>query len=308
MQVELANELPYAPGYVKQLRIVKEIGKFYAVFSIRRNTVKPKRVERIIALDPNHKNLAYGVSTDGQAIEIENMPNLKTLDWRIDELKAKRDHCKRKSRLITHIRENGSIHRHWEPSRRWRRYNQALDKLYKLRREQTKTYTYTVANALCRQYDLIAVGDYTPHGGGITTGMRRAMNNQSLIGRFKLAMKWTAEKSGKQYVEFNERGTTRTCSCCGHVVEGGISLEIREWVCPSCHSTHIRDENAAINGLEQILKEHVPCLGHRIEVFSRCTWRVTTTGVLALPGGVTAGEDQHRQDELNWECGSSQPK
>jgi putative transposase len=289
-RVKLVDSFPYAHHQVKTLRIVKDHGRFFAVFTVDKSlpSVSDKPL-KIIALDPNHKNLAYGVGTDGQAIEIENMPNLKALDRRIDQMKAKRDRCKRKSKLITFIREDGSIHRHWEPSRRWYRYNQVLQRLYRQRREQTKTYLYTVANALCRQYDLIAVGDYTPRGGGISTGMRRAMNNQSLIGRFKKVMAWVAEKSGRLYLEYNESGTTRTCSDCQTVVAGGIEPEMREWMCPECYSIHIRDENAGQNGLRRVRKILVSGSDHRpVEIQARCTWRVTPTGVVSLPGGVAA--------------------
>jgi putative transposase len=317
--VNLKEPLPISPDQVKALRIVKELGVFYAVFTVERIAPEPQveaeKPLRVIALDPNHKNLAYGVGTDQRAIEIENLAVLKKLDWRIDELKAKRDRCQRRSKLVEFVREDGSVHRHWEPSRRWKRYNQALQRAYRKRRDQTKTYLYTVANALNRQYEVIGVGDYAPHGGGLSTGMRRAMNNQSLIGRFKRVTKWVARKSGRLYLEFDEYGTTRTCCVCGLIVDGGIPPDVREWSCASCGSSHIRDENAAQNGLRKVRQTLVPGSGlvpqgerlrqPPIEVAARWTWRVTPTGVVQLPGGVTAPANEHRQDELNQERGSS---
>ncbi len=294
VKVRLHSPLGAPRSSVKALRIVKELGEFYAVFTVERELPETDVSEpvRIIALDPNHKNLAYGVGTDGQAIEIENLATLKRLDRRIDELKSKRDRCKRRSRLVQYTRDDGSIHRHWEASRRWKRYDQALQRAYRKRREQSKTFLYTVANALCREYEVIGVGDYTPRGGGITTGMRRAMNNQSLIGRFKRVTKWVALKSGRLYTEFNEDGTTRTCCACDAVVRDGIPPQVREWTChnPECGLFHIRDENAAQNGLRKVKKQLVPGSGRvsPVEVVARCTWRVAPTGVLTLPGGVTA--------------------
>ncbi len=286
----LAEPLPYEPGQVKQLRIVKEMGRFYAVFTVEAE-LKPvyavvAKPLRVIALDPNHKNLVYGVGTDRRGIEVENMPNLKALDRRIDELKSKRDHCQRRSRLIEYTRADGSLHRHWQPSRRWHRYNQALTRLYRLHREQTKSYLYAVANKLCREYRVIGVGDCTPHGGGISTPMRRAMNNQSLIGRFKQTLKWVTQRSGRLYLEYDETGTTRTCADCDAIVKGGIPPDIRVWFCDSCQTRHLRDENSGRNGLKRILEKLVPGSGQRaVQVTARCTWRVTPTGVLVLPGG-----------------------
>ncbi|HSX37953.1 MAG TPA: zinc ribbon domain-containing protein, partial [Chlamydiales bacterium] len=111
---------------------------------------------------------------------------------------------------------------------------------------------YTSANRLFKEYDFIGIGDYTPQGEGITVPMRRAMNNRSLIGRWKEVLSWVAVKSGKSFLEYEEKGTTRTCNHCQHIEEQGILLALRQW---QCQTIHIRDENAAINGLRKILRD-----------------------------------------------------
>ncbi|MBW4445577.1 MAG: transposase [Spirirestis rafaelensis WJT71-NPBG6] len=40
--------------------------------------------------------------------------------------------------------------------------------------------------------------------------------------------------------------SSKTCSCCGHVVDE-LPLEVREWNCVSCNIHHDRDGNAALN-------------------------------------------------------------
>ncbi|BAY45835.1 transposase, IS605 OrfB family protein [Scytonema sp. HK-05] len=40
--------------------------------------------------------------------------------------------------------------------------------------------------------------------------------------------------------------SSKTCSCCDHVLDG-LTLDIREWDCPSCKTHHDRDGNAALN-------------------------------------------------------------
>jgi len=299
----LAEPLPtrYAEN-VKTLRIVKEAGQFYAVFTVDMDARQPGKVKhpRVIALDPNHKNLAYGVGTDGRAIEIENMPGLKALDARIDLLKSRRDQCQRNSVKV--VRPDGSVF--YRPSRRWTFFNNRLQDAYRKRREQTKTFLNTVCHRLCRDYDVIGVGNYTPHGGGITRGMRRAMNNSSLIGRLKTTLDWTAAKSGKRYSEYDEAKTTRTCCDCGCKVEGGIALDIREWTCIECGAFHIRDENAAQNGLPRVLKQnHLPRSGHtpEVKVLARWAWRVTPSGVVATLRGrdgsaLDTTDSEHRQE------------
>jgi len=281
LQVQLAEALPSWVNHeqIRQCRIVKEGHLFSVVFTVERVLPggKPLHPDKVVALDPNHKNFAYAVGTDGKATEIHNPYFLKTLDKRIDQLKAKRDRCQKKSKLIT--RADGSMF--WLPSHRWLMLNARLQELYRIRRDQTKQYLYTVANRLYRDYDAVGIGNYTPHGGGISRKMRRAMNNQSLNRRFKHVLSWVALRSDKQYLEWEEDGSTRTCHDCGCVVEDGIPPEIREWDCPgeNCTSHHIRDENAARNGLNRTLKAlGLPCSGRR-EVSSRRAWRFNGLGL-----------------------------
>jgi putative transposase len=275
----LSEALPHwvKREHIRQCRIVKEGHIYSVVFTVERELARGRAVMKVVALDPNHKNFAYAVGTDGQATEINNPYFLKTLDKRIDRLKAKRDRKKKKAKRIT--REDGSAF--WLPSRQWRYLNARLQEVYRKRREQTKQFLYTVANRLYHDYDAVGIGDYVPHGSGITRQMRRSMNTQSLNRRFKQVLSWVALRSGKAYLEWEEGGSTRTCHECGYVVQEGIPTVVREWDCPNetCRTHHIRDENAARNGLNRTLNAlMLPCSGHR-EVSSRRTWRFNGLGL-----------------------------
>jgi putative transposase len=302
---------------IRQLRITKEKSGYFAVFTVERADPQAKPIRKIIAIDPNHKNLGYGVSSTGLAVEIHNPYFIKSLDKQIDSVKRRRDLCKRRSTKIE--LESGKVI--WKPSRRWEVFQNKLEKLYIKRQEQTKSFLFTMANKLYknfstsiesflssvtrpqskvrrRQYKIstarsifdendvtglrkgsISVGDYTPNGGGTSTKMRRAMNNQSLIGRFKLVLNWVAKKSGKHFHEWNEKGSTRTCHACGFKHERSLSPEIREWSCPGCNMFHIRDENAALNGLMRTQKEfELFCSNHPAQVTARCAWRFNGLG------------------------------
>jgi putative transposase len=281
LTLTLAETLPHwiKHHHIRQCRIVKEGQIYSVVFSVERQLPKGKPLAptRVVALDPNHQNFAYAVGADGVATQIQNPYFLKSYDKRLDQLKSKRDKCKRKSRLIT--REDGS--QFWLPSKRWLMLNARLQNALRERREQTKQFLYTVANRLYHDYDAVGVGDYVPHGGGLTRKMRRAMNNRSLNRRFKRVLAWVALRSGKAYVEWSEGGSTRTCHDCGYVVADGIPVSVREWDCPGpeCSSHHIRDENAARNGLTRTLKAlALPCSGRR-EVSSRRAWRFNGLGI-----------------------------
>ena len=276
---------------IRTLRIIKELGVYYAVVTVRVSIPDCKPLTKAVALDPNHKNFAYGVDTEGQGFEIKSPSWLKKYDRRLDELRGLRDRCSRKSKEIAVLDSNGKPtgKTYWKPSKRWEERDRALKRALQKRRDQTKTFLFSLANSMCAKYDLIGIGDYAPHGGGLTTKMRRGMNNRSLIGRFGPILSWVATKSGKRVVQYDETGTTRTCHCCGHIIEGGIDPSIRHWRCPACSSENDRDENAAKNGLRKVLQdlytqgEVLPRLVSCSDLFcvsERWAWRVLPSGVV----------------------------
>ena len=311
---------------IKNCQISKTGTEYYALFNIEQDCVSPKIVNRFIAFDPNHKNLLYGVDNACNAIEVAGLDWLKNFDKRIDELKSKRDRCNKKAKLVEVLDYTAMPigKQRWQPSKRWTKYDIALQKTYAKRREQIKTFCYTLANALCRKYDLISVGDYTPHGGGLTTKMRRAMNNRSVIGKFKSILSWVAFKSGKSYMEYVESGTTRTCHNCKAIVLGGLPPDIRQWQCQTCYMQHHRDENAAINGFYKTLTAisdnskydntifanllaTVPGSGPVISVDKRWAWSVLPRGVFYIPRGQDCGITASSK-KLNRQCGNCLPK
>ena len=205
---------------VRNLRISKEAGVYYAIFTVEMSISEKKSIESIIVLDPNHKNLAYGVDGDKDAVEIEAPYWLKAYDKKLDEIKSKRDHCNKKAKKHYVVDSKGQLtgKEYYTPSRRWVKLHKTYERELRRCREQKKTFMYTVAHRLCRNYDCIGIGDYAPQGNGLSTKMRRAMNNRSLIGQFKEVLSWTAVKSGKTVIQFDEKGTTRTCHACNYVV------------------------------------------------------------------------------------------
>ena len=286
---------------IRNLRIVKQQEEYSGIFTVIRKIPDVKKVEKIIALDPNHKNLSYGVDTQGKAIEIASANWLKVYDKRLDEIKSIRDRCKKRSKLLEVLDEEGNPigKQRWKASIRWQKIDQAYKRALRKRREQTKTFLYTAANKLYKEYDLVAIGDYTPSGKGISKKMSRAMNNRSLIGRFKGVLSWVAVRNGKQYEEFKEKGTTRTCHVCVKVVTEGISPDKRMWTCKKCKTDHIRDENAAINGLKQILrnqtkkKENISYVSGSdlaFKVKERWVWCVKPSGVQSTLQGPNCGD------------------
>ena len=109
---------------IRTLRIIKEGTTYYAVFTVSIELPPKKQLKRAIALDPNHKNLAFGVDTDGVSIEIEAPFWLKGYDRRIDELKSKRDRCQKRAKKAPVLDSQGlpTGKEYTIPSRRWQKF------------------------------------------------------------------------------------------------------------------------------------------------------------------------------------------
>ena len=63
---------------------------------------------------------------------------------------------------------------------------------------------------------------------------------------------YKAKKHGRTLTKINQwYPSTQICNKCGYQNKKTKNLNIRQWTCPQCHTTHDRDINAAKN----ILKE-----------------------------------------------------
>lgn len=233
---------------IKNFRLCKQQGdRYYAVFCIEREEVKPKEVTTWLSIDPNHKNLFMAVDNKGISYEFSKLYQLKYWDKVIDKIKSKRDLCMKKAKKST--TENGITY--FIPSKRWQRLNKALHKAYNSRREQIKSACYSISNWAAKNYDYVAFGNYTPTMNvAIEDNMHRSMLNQEVIGTLRSIMKWVMKRSGKIFSIVDEKDTTSTCSICGYKEKKEPS--IREFKCSKCNHNFNRHINSSIN----IAKKH----------------------------------------------------
>jgi putative transposase len=107
-------------------------------------------------------------------------------------------------------------------------------------------YYHNISTYLVKNYDAIYVEDLNVSGMMKNRKLSRAIAEASwstLSNMIEYKCAWY----GKTYYRINRWfASSKTCSSCGHKLDQ-LSLSTREWICPSCGSTHDRDINAAVN-------------------------------------------------------------
>lgn len=118
---------------------------------------------------------------------------------------------------------------------------------------------------LVNENSLIVVGNVSSKGLAKTKMAKSVLD----AGWYMLKTQLDYKSKGMRsvFIEVNEAYTTQACSCCGSIShnspKGRAGLEIREWSCAECGTSHDRDINAAKNILRlghQTLAGGIPLL------------------------------------------------
>ena len=125
-----------------------------------------------------------------------------------------------------------------------KRARRALALLHRKVANRRKDFHWKLALDLARRYDNLYFEDLN------LQGMQRLYGRK--IGdlgfaNFLNVLETVCAKRGKTVAYIGRfEPSSKTCSCCGHVVKE-LPLSVRLWACPSCGESHDRDLNAAKN-------------------------------------------------------------
>jgi len=107
-----------------------------------------------------------------------------------------------------------------------------------------RDWFWKLAHKLTDQFDVLCFETLN------LKGMKRLWGRKVsdlALGEFLQILEWVAKKKDRQVIYIDPwYPSSKTCSCCGHVLES-LVLSVRRWRCPSCQSENDRDENAALN-------------------------------------------------------------
>ena len=116
-------------------------------------------------------------------------------------------------------------------------------------KNQRKDDNHKFSTMLVEQHGAIFVGDVSSKKLAKTNMAKSVLDAGWFMLKTQLEYKAIARSVVFEVVD--ERYTTQACSCCGIIStdspKGRAGLEIREWTCFECGTTHDRDVNAAKN-------------------------------------------------------------
>ena len=129
-------------------------------------------------------------------------------------------------------------------------------RLYEKISNSCADYLHKCSISLVQRYDTICIEDLNVKGLMRNHHLAKHVADASW-GTFINILIYKAECNDKKVVKIDRfYPSSQTCSVCGYVNKDVKDLSIREWECPSCHTHHDRDVNAAINILRVGLKQY----------------------------------------------------
>lgn len=142
-------------------------------------------------------------------------------------------------------RANKNLSRKVKGSNNRQKAKLTLARLHKKIANQRNAFHWQVAHRLVAEYALICLESLN-----LKAMQKRFGRKISDLGfaDFVDKLKYLSNKTGSSVIEIDRfYPSSQICSACGYQNTKIKNLEIREWVCPECGSTHNRDRNASIN-------------------------------------------------------------
>lgn len=228
------------PEKFKDIEIFKQNDNWFIAFPYEVEGKEPADNDEVIACDLGLKKLVTAVTTNGSVIEMEHRkPSRKELS-RLDNLRSKRDKCKKQSRRYVCLTKRLA-----DENQEWR--NRVMDRLHK------------VSSFLTKQTErILVIGDLKPSEmNAEVRGLNRYVKGEWRVHKFIQMLKYKYLREGKELVIQNEAYTSQDCCQCGN--RHKIELSNRVYICDRCGLRIDRDLNSAFNMMKRFVlgRSHV---------------------------------------------------
>lgn len=176
----------------------------------------------------------YLITSDG---EIVNNPKiLKQYEKRLAKLQ----------RQLAHKQKGGN---------RFRKQVKKITKLHEKIKNIRIDFLQKLSTQIIKENQLIISEDLNVKGMVQNHNLAKSISDVSW-GEFTRMIEYKATWHDKIYHKIDRfYASSQTCNVCGYKNTDTKDLNVRSWICPECNTDHNRDINAAINILNQGLKE-----------------------------------------------------
>ena len=137
-------------------------------------------------------------------------------------------------------------------SNRYERQRRKVAKIHLKIKNQRSWAIHNLTTAIINAFDTIIVEDLN------VAGMKKLFGksiSDAAFGEILSQLEYKSSWYGRTFHKIDRwYPSSKTCNCCGHKMDT-MTLDIREWTCPSCGTHHDRDLNAAKNILDEGLRD-----------------------------------------------------
>jgi len=169
------------------------------------------------ANDAGITKIVTAVNSNGKFFEVKTPRSDKYWQPKIDSIKSKRDHCKKKSK-------------------KWVRLHNTYRKMEKKKSNQLRDFQHKLSKKMVNntKANTIIVGDLKVKKmaqskklkGKRKRAMNRSNQNQGYLSRFIEFLTYKAELIGKKVIKIDESYTSKMCYVCGKLHEMPLGREI----------------------------------------------------------------------------------
>lgn len=146
----------------------------------------------------------------------------------------------------TLAREQRKLSKMIKGSSNYQKQKQVIAKIYARIRNQRKDWQHKESRKIADSWDIVCIEDINLIGMAQGLHLAKATNDNG-FGQFRTYLAYKLAEQGKKLITIDKwHPSSKQCCNCGFI-NAALILKDRHWICPSCHTKHNRDINAAIN-------------------------------------------------------------
>ena len=225
------NRIDWSNVHIYNITIKKTPNKYFASLCVE--IKEPEYIEpkfNACGFDLGLKDFA--IFDDGTVIE--NPKYYRKTEYKIKKTQRQLSKCKKFSK-------------------NYKKVQLKLAKLHEKIKNQRKDFQHKWSRKIVNENQIIVSEDLNVKGMLMNHKLAKSIQDAS-FGNFCKMISYKALEQHRQYVKIGTfYPSSKLCHCCGFKYTG-LKLEERFWTCPECGTYLDRDENAAINILNEGLK------------------------------------------------------